>query len=119
MNNFLLADAVDVECDLSSDEVVKTIVHHDAEDRLYVTGYNFPGMYERRVNYGMTGEQLRAVKAPTSYCEQYVKVECFTAAGMVNDYWVNIDDEKVPWTVDDGGQCGCILPSACSFGEKG
>ena len=114
-----LVDAFDVECDFSHGKEIRTIVHHDAEARIYVTGYHLPGSYERRVDYGMSRDQLAAIRSSSTHCDQFVKIECFSAAGMEADYWVNFAGERRPWTVEDGGQCGCILPSACSLGWKG
>ena len=85
---------------------------------MYVTGYHLPGAYVRPVDYRMNLGQVRAIKSMASHCKQYVKIECYVAVGMDDDYWVNIYGDKVPWTVDDD-DCACLLPSACTIGYKG
>ena len=93
-------------------EFVKTIIHHDAEERIYVTGYDNPGHYVRPVDYGMTRGQLRAVMASALNCEQFAKIECYAGSGLTNDYWETLDGTKMAWTTNSNG-CQCILTSNC------
>ena len=47
----------------SDPDFITTIIHHDLESRMFVTGHQDPGSYEQRVNYfGVSIEQLKLLK---------------------------------------------------------
>lgn len=41
---------------------VITLVHHDSEERMYVTGYQNPGSYIHEIQYAASIPQLLAMK---------------------------------------------------------
>ena len=71
----LSTGVMEVECDMSQPYHIITKVHHDSEDRLYVTGHQDPGSYLRMLHYhGSSEQQLRALSEASEHCQQHVKV---------------------------------------------
>ena len=65
-----------MDCDLSSDpDYVKAVVHHDAEEKIYVSGYDNVDDYIRPVfYYGANTDQITALKNNSLFCRQYLQV---------------------------------------------
>ena len=60
---------------MSQPDHVITTIHHDGEDRAYVTGYQDSGSYLRRLTYhGSSQEQLKALTSTSFHCQQHIKV---------------------------------------------
>ena len=54
---------------------VVTSIHHDGEERIYLSGYDNVGDYERHFEYyGVNMDSLVALKNNSLYCRQYMKV---------------------------------------------
>ena len=99
----------------SDPDHVITIVHHDAEDRHYLSGFDPPGTYVRDVKYyGVSREQLKDIDALSISCQQSLKIECFSVAGLVTDYWVDVDGEQRTF-LDENQEC--IMDRATKLGE--
>lgn len=62
----------------SSARFVKTVVHHDSEDRIYTHGETeLQGPYRRDIIYYYgTWDQLKKLTNISESCRQYVKWEC-------------------------------------------
>ena len=105
---------------MSDPDYVLTTIHHDTEYRKYITGFSAVGSYIQYVDYyGVTTTQLKALKEQSVSCEQFVSVECFgVSSGLLYDYWLNIDGERVSWQTDDE-QCTCSLDRACTHNHTG
>ena len=91
-----------------------TIMHHDTENRKYVTGYVSPGSYLVHIDYyGVTEAHLKAVQMQSLYCDQYAKIECFAVSeGLINDFWITTDGTLIPWQ-SSGEGCRCKMEKAC------
>ena len=97
---------------------VITIVHHDSESRMYVTGHPNPGSYLHQLTYAATVPQLTAMKTYVQSCRQHVLLECYAAAGTKDDFWVNIKGDRIPWHVAKDSGCQCSLSRACQDGRS-
>ncbi len=94
-----------------------TTVHHDAEDRYYVTGFDRVGSYQRDISYyGARTEQITAVIEQSPYCKQKMSLECLGASATMDDWLLDAEGEKVPYHSSDG-DCRCILERACQEGS--
>ena len=56
-----------------------TVIGHDSESRTLVRGYEAKGSYKRKVNYGISMEQIVAIMNRSINCEQYIKYECYAS----------------------------------------
>ena len=72
----LLPGPIAVECIMNSETGhVITRIHHDGESRVYITGYDNVGEYERHYEYyGFSRSSLQALKSSSLFCNQYMKV---------------------------------------------
>ena len=53
---------------------VYSIVNHDTEDEIGVTGYEKPGDYKRKVNYKTSVQDVRTFISMHTSCRQFIKV---------------------------------------------
>ncbi len=110
---------ISVDCTMESfTGHVITTIHHDSEERYYVTGYFRVGSYRRDVSYyGARTEQIKAVIDHSLYCKQKMSLECLGATGPTFDWLLDAEGEKVPYHRRDG-DCRCILERACQEGSR-
>ena len=94
-----------------------TYVHHDAEVSTYVTGYDALGSFDHRLSYyGADVDQVKAVKRSSLTCKQLVRVRCFSASALMDDWMLDGNGERVPYHYT-GGDCRCRLDRACQHGR--
>ncbi len=113
-----LPGTISVECDMDSQSGrIITTVHHDAEDRYYVTGFERVGSYQRDISYyGAQTKQITAVIEQSLYCKQKMSLECLGTSATIDDWLLDAEGEKVPYHSRDG-DCSCILDRACQQGS--
>ena len=51
-----------------------SIVNHDTEDEIGVTGYEKPGDYKRKLNYKTSLQDIRTFISRHTNCRQFIKV---------------------------------------------
>jgi hypothetical protein len=67
-----------VYCDMTSKNGVGvTVIGHDSGSRSLVNGYDPAGSYKRKIEYDISMEQIFAIMKQSTYCEQFIKYECY------------------------------------------
>lgn len=121
-----------VACDMTSENSVGlTIIGHDSETRIYVSGYEGDGSYIRDVHYNGNGvtsvEQVAAITNVSSRCEQFIKYECYHSLLLQSNtgWWVSRDHKKmIYWggaTSTEPYKCACGVtsPNSCADPTRG
>ena len=113
-----------VYCDMrDKNGVGVTVISHDSEERGLVSGGEYPGTFQRKVNYnGYNKQQLVSLIDTSTNCEQFLKYECYGSVlldGDNNDYgwWVSRDGVKMNYWggAPPGSQkCACGVSKSCS-----
>ena len=106
----------------SSADVVTTILHHNSEDSIFVSGFDAPASYRRNISYfDATFQQIQFLKDRSSSCEQYLRVQCHEADGFAGSYWLDFHGHQqsyqLPVTMATGG-CQCRMKKACQDGRQ-
>jgi contactin associated protein-like 2 len=126
---------IQVTCDFSDPGVVRTIVHHDVEDRVRVDGYDGPGSYRRKLNYeGASRAALTELTRRSVQCDQSIYYKCYNvrllslpAGGGTNfankayGWWVGRQGQpRFYWGNSVPGQdrCGCGVRGDCAGGSE-
>ena len=112
-----------VYCDMTDKNGVGvTVISHDSESRTHVKGYDSPGSYSRDVHYtGASLSQLKSLTNVSSYCEQFIKYECFGSVLLLeNDiygWWLSRDLTKMTYwggASPGSGKCACGMTNSCA-----
>lgn len=118
--NCLITGAFSVECDMTSEDMTVTIVHHSEEARQYVHGYESSGSYILPITYvDANAKKLRTLMADSDRCEQFFMWECRGALIFQFSYYLTSDGEEdkqvvfVDEEAEARGECGCLLDRAC------
>ena len=108
-----------------------TVISHDSEAKMRVTGYETSGSYVRNVHYIATGltnvSQLASLTDVSSHCEQFIKYECRGSLIFVDDtaWWVSRTGAKMTYwggaTPADQNKCACGVtsPNSCAEPSRG
>ena len=118
-----------VYCDMNDkDGVGVTVISHDSESRTYVKrilGCKYPGCYRKTVTYpGITTPQLAALTQVSQNCEQFIRYECTSGSGFLEDgyaWWVSRDGRAMNYWGGATGYkrtCACGLTNSCSSGRN-
>ena len=120
-----------VYCDMSDKGGVGvTVISHDSESRIYVgnipgCGFSNPGCYSKDVTYTeVNTAQLAALTRVSQNCEQFIRFECNSDVGFVQEsiaWWVSRDGRKMNYWGGAGGSanmCACGVTNSCSNGRK-
>ena len=110
-----------VLCDMSDKAGVGvTVISHDSETRTLVDGYEEKGSYSRDVTYtGASLAQLASLTRVSSYCEQFIKYECYSSAllGGTVGWFVSRDGTKMTYwggASPGSNKCACGMNSTCA-----
>ena len=111
-----------VYCDMSDKNGVGvTVVSHDSESRTHVNGYSSRGSYSRDIHYTGAGlSQLASLTRVSSYCEQFIKYECYESVMLrygVYAWWVSRDSSKMTYwggASPGSGKCACGMTNSCA-----
>ncbi|CAN7979977.1 unnamed protein product, partial [Ixodes pacificus] len=106
---------------------VRTVVHHDSEQRIYVrSAVEGPGTYARAITYDVGWLQMKALIGVSQRCRQYVKWECSgVGAGFgYSDerplsWWESVNEEPQFYWGGGGDNltCGCF-PDCISSDQR-
>ncbi|CAH8432973.1 unnamed protein product [Schistosoma guineensis] len=124
-------EPIEVTCDFTDQNTVMTMLHHDAPDDVVVDGYQAPGSYRRKLNYGRADrETLGELVRRSVECDQSLTYQCWNAkllqlpAGGGTTYenrawgwWVSQDGR--PQFYWGGGvpglqKCACGVEGTCT-----
>ena len=107
-------------------EVGVTVVGHDSEDRIVVTGYEAAGSYVHNVVYTAASvAQLAALATISAHCEQFIKYECHHTLFLTYGFgwWVSRDNVKMTYwggaSPSDSNKCACGVTNSCADSSKG
>ena len=111
-----------VYCDMTGKNGVGvTVISHDSESRILVTGYEAKGGYSRDIRYrGASLTQLASLTRVSSHCEQFIKYECYDSVLLYNNdprgWWVSRGSTKMRhWGgASDNGKCACGMTNSCA-----
>ena len=93
---------------------------HDSENRTLVKGCQLKGSYSRDVTYtGASLAQLASLTRVSSYCEQFIKYECYSSVLLRSRYgWlVSRDGTKMMYwggATADSNKCACGMNNTCA-----
>ena len=124
-------DPFSVYCDMTDKGGIGvTVISHDSESRTYVgnipgCGLSNPGCYSKDVTYnGVSTAQLAVLTRVSQSCEQFIKFECSSDVGFVQEsiaWWVSRDGRKMNYWGGAGGSanmCACGVTNSCLKGRK-
>ena len=113
-----------VHCDMhDKNGVGVTVISHNSESRTLVDGYDSHGSYSRRIYYsGVTLSQLRSLTRASTYCEQFIKYECYGSVLRLGSlspagWWVSRDSaQMLHWGGASPGsnKCACGMTNSCA-----
>ena len=86
-----------------------------------MNGYGGPGLYGRKIKYGISMEQIVAIINQSQRCEQFIKYECHHSRLLYIHYtefgwWVSRDGKKMKyWGGAKPGSkiCACGMKNSC------
>ena len=101
-----------------------TVVSHNSEDRTLVDGPEEAGSYSRDINYTEADLlQLASLTSVSTYCEQFIKYECFGSLMFTGEtgknihaWWVSRDSAKMTYwggAAPGSGKCACGMTMSC------
>ena len=103
-----------------------TVIGHDSESRTLVKGYESPGSYKRKINYDISMEQIVTIMNQSTYCEQYIKYECYASMfrffrDLPDCWWVSRQGSKMNYwggAAVNSGNCSCVMTNSCAGGKN-
>ena len=111
-------------CDMTDKNGVGvTVISHDSESRTHVKGCEGAGCYSRNIHYtGASLTQLASLTSVSSYCEQFIKYECYGSRLLRTGqgWWVSRDYSKMTYwggTSPGSGKCACGMNNTCADSE--
>ena len=117
-----------VYCDMrDKNGVGVTVINHDSENRTIVDGYNDHGSYSRSIHYsGVTLSQLRSLTRASTYCEQFIKYECYGSllelgSSSPAGWWVSRDSAQMLYwggASPESNKCACGMTNSCADSSK-
>jgi hypothetical protein len=111
----------------SQNGVGVTVIGHDSGSRTLVNGYEAPGSYKRKIEYDISMEQIFAIMKQSTYCEQFIKYECYhsvfrlNSAGTYYGWWVSRQGSQINYwggAAVNSGKCACGMTNSCAGGGK-
>jgi contactin associated protein-like 2 len=127
-------DPFPVNCVFQGYTVAVMELGHDTMDEMLVDGYPGPGSYVRPVVYDApTKEELDAIIARSSTCEQYIRYTCYQSKLLSDASSTDLNTPSWGWWVGrtsmierywggsspDSGKCACGLKSECKSSGTG
>ena len=113
-----VTDPVEVECDMETDpHNVITLVHNNAEQYIYVTGFERPDSYQRNISYFISTDHIGAIKDYSSHCKQHMEIACHWADALEDSHWISFNGQSLGYHTADR-PCTCLLEKACLEGRS-
>ena len=113
-----------VYCDMrDKNGVGVTVVSHNSESRTLVDGYDNHGSYSRSIHYsGVTLSQLANLTLVSTYCEQFIKYECYGSVFWLGSsspagWWVSRDSSQMLYwggASPRNNSCACGMTNSCA-----
>ena len=113
-----------VYCDMSDKNGVGvTVISHNSESRTPVDGYERNGNYSRSIHYsGVTFPQLANLTLVSTYCEQFIKYECYGSVLRLGNlpaagWWVSRDSSQMLYwggASPRNNSCTCGMTNSCA-----
>ena len=115
-----------VFCDMTDKSGVgMTIISHNSESRIHVSGCDSAGCYSRDIHYtGASLSQLASLTRVSSQCEQFIKYECYGSVifRWGQAWWVSRDSTKMTYwggASPGSGKCACGMTNSCAESAYG
>ena len=113
-------------CDMTDKNGVGvTVISHDSESRTHVKGCEGAGCYSRNIHYtGASLSQLASLTSVSSYCEQFIKYECYSSRLLRTGqgWWVSRDYSNMTYwggASPGSGKCACGMNNTCADPQYG
>ena len=110
-----------VFCDMTDKSGVgMTVISHNSESRIHVSGCDSTGCYSRDIHYtGASLSQLASLTRVSSQCEQFIKYECYDSVifRWGQAWWVSRDSAKMTYwggASPGSGKCACGMTNSCA-----
>ena len=114
-----------VFCDMTDKSGVgMTVISHNSESRIHVSGCDSAGCYSRDIHYtGASLSQLASLTRVSSQCEQFIKYECYNSVifRWGQAWWVSRDSAKMTYwggASPGSGKCACGMTNSCADSSK-
>ena len=115
-----------VFCDMTDKSGVgMTVISHNSESRIHVSGCDSAGCYSRDIHYtGASLSQLASLTRVSSQCEQFIKYECYNSVifRWESAWWVSRDYAKMTYwggALPGSGKCACGMTNSCADSSEG
>ena len=115
-----------VFCDMTDKSGVgMTVISHNSESRIHVSGCDSAGCYSRDIHYtGASLSQLASLTRVSSQCEQFIKYECYNSVifRWGQAWWVSRDSAKMTYwggALPGSGKCACGMTNSCADSSEG
>ena len=115
-----------VFCDMTDKSGVgMTVISHNSESRIHVSGCDSAGCYSRDIHYtGASLSQLASLTRVSSQCEQFIKYECYNSVifRWGQAWWVSRDSAKMTYwggALPGSGKCACGMTNSCADSSYG
>ena len=115
-----------VFCDMTDKSGVgMTVISHNSESRIHVSGCDSAGCYSRDIHYtGASLSQLASLTRVSSQCEQFIKYECYNSVifRWGQAWWVSRDSTKMTYwggASPGSGKCACGMTNSCADSSEG
>ena len=115
-----------VFCDMTDKSGVgMTVISHNSESRIHVSGCDSAGCYSRDIHYtGASLSQLSSLTRVSSHCEQFIKYECHDSVifRWESAWWVSRDSAKMTYwggASPGSGKCACGMTNSCADSRYG
>ena len=111
-----------VYCNMSDQGGVGvTVISHDSEERIHVTGYDARGNYSRDIHYRYSNlSQIKRLINVSGNCHQFIKYECYGATLRLGymSWWVSRNGQTMRYWGGASQGCACGVTNSCARTDK-
>ena len=111
-----------VYCNMSDQGGVGvTVISHDSEERIHVTGYDARGSYSRDIHYRYSNlSQIKRLINVSGNCHQFIKYECYGATLRLGymSWWVSRNGQTMRYWGGASQGCACGVTNSCARTDK-
>ncbi|XP_076801817.1 uncharacterized protein LOC143446175 [Clavelina lepadiformis] len=106
-----------VYCDMEDGSGV-TVIEHDIQEKMHVTGCEGPGCFTFSVNYEASLEQITKLMDISLACEQFIRYDCYDSKLLKDDtaWWNSRRGEPQRYwggAQPGSGKCACGMTNEC------